>query len=401
MDVRNYLLTSLQQYRDPQRTFRDVDTALQMYGSLKPKMDTYTYDHGDTQLLLCLYGTTPITYRASPYNIPVAIWIPIEYPMSPPIFYVRPTSNMLVRPGMNVDVSGFCYHAYLSTWKEDVVNHNLAELIAIFQQVFGKEPPVYTKPPNTTSTPSPTSTPPITNARMPTINSPASNKISSPASLSYPSPVKNTVDGTAFYNLSQVFSNMGLSQPSYQNAASPPPRPSTGQPAPSQAPSPGDLTPLQQQVYRKLVDRMKEFKMSVSVDMDRLLEANKQLNSGEHQIAYEHQVLVDVKQRLQNNIEIVKQKNQELEKAVEDLNAIPDIEVDESLCGTTVVYNQLFDLVAEDNAVVDTIYYLSRALNSEVIDLATFMKLTRALSKDQFMKRALVQKIRDSVGYTV
>jgi UEV domain len=120
-----------------------------MYGSLKPKMDTYSkclchfvltavqnvtnversstlaYDHGDTQLLLCLYGTTPITYRASPYNIPVAIWIPVEYPMSPPIFYVRPTSNMLVRPGINVDVSGFCYHSYLSTWKEDVVVRSL------------------------------------------------------------------------------------------------------------------------------------------------------------------------------------------------------------------------------------------------------------------------------------
>ncbi|KAH8548993.1 UEV domain-containing protein [Umbelopsis sp. PMI_123] len=399
MDVRNYLHTSLQQYRDPQRTFRDVDTALQMYGSLKPKMDTYTYDHGDTQLLLCLYGTTPITYRASPYNIPVAIWIPIEYPMSPPIFYVRPTSNMLVRPGINVDVSGFCYHSYLSTWKEDVVNHNLAELIAIFQQVFGKEPPVYTKPPSN-STPSPNSTPPITNARMPSTNSPISNKIPSPPSHSYPSPTK-TGDGTAFYNLSQVFSNLGLSQNAYQNSASPPTRASPGQPIVAQAPSAGDLTPLQQQVYRKLVDRMKDFKINVSVEMDRLLEANRQLNIGENQIAYEHQVLMDVKQRLQNNIEVVKQKNKDLEKTVEELNDIPDIEVDESLCGTTVVYNQLFDLVAEDNAIVDTIYYLSRALNSEVIDLATFMKLTRALSKEQFMKRALVQKIRESVGFTV
>lgn len=38
---------------------------------------------------------------------------------------------------------------------------------------------------------------------------------------------------------------------------------------------------------------------------------------------------------------------------------------------------RLFDLVAEDNAIVDTIYYLSRALNSEVIDLATFMKVRK------------------------
>lgn len=181
MDVRSYLHTSLQQvprelplcvcycrdcthdhnsmsqYRDPSRTFRDVDTALQMYGSLKPKMDTYSkqlnilstsnvpvltlviaYDHGDTQLLLCLYGTTPITYRSSPYNIPVAIWIPNDYPLSPPIFYVKPTSNMLVRPGINVDVSGFCYHSYLATWKDDVmVGLTKSQELGKFSQVLG------------------------------------------------------------------------------------------------------------------------------------------------------------------------------------------------------------------------------------------------------------------------
>ncbi|KAG2175644.1 hypothetical protein INT43_001291, partial [Umbelopsis isabellina] len=204
--VKNGPLTDVcfSQYRDPTRTFRDVDTVLQMYGSLKPKMDTYTYDHGDTQLLLCLYGTTPITYRSSPYNIPVAMWIPTDYPTHPPIFYVKPTSNMLVRPGMHVDVSGLCYHPYLASWKEDVANHNLVELIAIFQQVFGKEPPVYTKP--STSNQSPTNTPPPTNARMP---SPIGNKTGTPpnANVSYPTSSSGS-EGTAFYNISQVFSSV-------------------------------------------------------------------------------------------------------------------------------------------------------------------------------------------------
>lgn len=35
----------------------------------------------------------------------------------------------------------------------------------------------------------------------------------------------------------------------------------------------------------------------------------------------------------------------------------------------------MFDLVADDNAIVDTIYYLGKALNSERIDLVTFMKV--------------------------
>lgn len=137
--------------------------------------------------------------------------------------------------------------------------------------------------------------------------------------------------------------NLGLKPAAYQNTAgSPPARRSPGQTMGQAAGggSPGDLTPLQQQVYRKLAERMKEFKMSVSVDMDRLLEANKQLNMGEQQVAYEQQLLVDVKQRLQNNIELVKNKTNDIDKTLEEVNALPDVVVDESLCGTTVVYNQ-------------------------------------------------------------
>lgn len=53
----------------------------------------------------------------------------------------------------------------------------------------------------------------------------------------------------------------------------------------------------------------------------------------------------------------------------------------------------MIDLVAEDNAIEDTLYHLSRALNSEAIDLDRFLKQTRFLAREQFMRRALAQKI--------
>ncbi|ORX61753.1 UEV-domain-containing protein, partial [Hesseltinella vesiculosa] len=147
MDFKSWLQTVLlQYYNDPDRTFRDVDAALQMHSnSLKPQVNTYTYNDGHSQLLLCLHGTLPITYRNSPYNIPVAFWIPTEYPQCAPIPYVQPTANMLVRASQYVDQSGLCYHPYRSQWKDDVNGHNLLELITIFQHVFSLEPPVYTK----------------------------------------------------------------------------------------------------------------------------------------------------------------------------------------------------------------------------------------------------------------
>lgn len=78
------------------------------------------YNDGRSEMLLCLYGTVPITYRSIPYNIPIAFYIPIEYPHEPPIPYVKPTVNMLVREGKHVDKSGLCYHPYRSSWTEDV-----------------------------------------------------------------------------------------------------------------------------------------------------------------------------------------------------------------------------------------------------------------------------------------
>ncbi|KAI9341330.1 UEV domain-containing protein [Pilaira anomala] len=152
MDIKSWLRTVLKHYQDPDRTFRDVDTVLQTYFSLKPKMDTYTSNDGHTQLLLCLHGTVPITYRSIPYNIPVAFWIPKEYPNASPIPYVKPTANMLIKEGRHVDKSGMCYHHYRSSWSNDQ-NHTFLELVAILQQVFAQEPPVYTKPTNMGSSP--------------------------------------------------------------------------------------------------------------------------------------------------------------------------------------------------------------------------------------------------------
>lgn len=75
------------------------------------------YDDGRTQLLLCLHNVIPISFRGASYNIPVAIWIPRDHPAHPPIVYVVPTSDMLVKAGKFVDVSGRCDLEYMQRWE--------------------------------------------------------------------------------------------------------------------------------------------------------------------------------------------------------------------------------------------------------------------------------------------
>ena len=85
------------------------------------------------------------------------IWIPISYPLHPPLCFVVPTFNMVIRPKhKHVDSNGQCYLPYLSHWRPELSHFiGLCEDLA---NVFSIDPPVYAKP----------STPP----ELPTIISP-------------------------------------------------------------------------------------------------------------------------------------------------------------------------------------------------------------------------------------
>jgi len=80
-----------------------------------------------------------------------------------------------------------------------------------------------------------------------------------------------------------------------------------------------------------------------------------------------------------------RQAIQQADSNVAELKRKGDPEVDELVCATSIVHNQLINLVADDNAIEDTIYHLHRALNTGRIDLERFLRLTRVLAEEQFM----------------
>lgn len=85
----------------------------------------------------------------------------------------------------------------------------------------------------------------------------------------------------------------------------------------------------------------------------------------------------------------------ETEKRVMDVEGRGEVEVDQVVCGISIVHNQLIDLVAEDNAIEDTIYHLARSLDTERIDLDRFLKQIRILAREQYQKRALIERIQN------
>ena len=89
----------------------------------------------------------------------------------------------------------------------------------------------------------------------------------------------------------------------------------------------------------------------------------------------------------------------EITESLRSLQAREDPDPDSMVLATSIVGNQLVDLVAEDNAIEDTLYHLGRALNAERIDLEKFLKQTRMLAREQFIKRALAMKISEGMGW--
>lgn len=80
------------------------------------------------------------------------MWLPERYPTQPPLVYVTPTSNMIVKIGHSfVDPSGLVRSPYLNRW---MPNSDLSSTCQEMAMLFGAEPPLYTKPPGYVAPPS-------------------------------------------------------------------------------------------------------------------------------------------------------------------------------------------------------------------------------------------------------
>lgn len=172
--------------------------------------------------------------------------------------------------------------------------------------------------------------------------------------------------------------------------------PAAQAPAPPRPPNP-ELARLHEQVHAKLASELASLTQAMALDGERLRAHQNDLLAGEPAIRDEMARLEAVRDVCLSVSARVKAVVADAERNVAELKRKGDPDVDELVCATTIVHNQLINLVAEDNAIEDTIYHLHRALNAGRIDLERFLRTTRSLAEEQFMKRALTEKILTGV----
>ncbi|GFZ43579.1 hypothetical protein JCM24511_01299 [Saitozyma sp. JCM 24511] len=169
-------------------------------------------------------------------------------------------------------------------------------------------------------------------------------------------------------------------------------------PLPPSKPPPPSLLHLHSILLPHLTASLPPLLQSLQNSRTHLVERREDLGSGEPAIRDEMARLEAVKKvcdSVGRKMEDVVHKGQE---RVADLDERGEVSVDEVVCGISIVHNQLIDLVAEDNAIEDTIYHICRALDAERIDLDRFLKSIRSLAREQYMKRALIERILQGMG---
>ncbi len=93
--------------------------------------------------------------QGAKYNIPIVMWLVDRYPYSAPLVYVVPTANMVIKPGTFVHPGGQVSTPLLTSWLYP--SSNLVDVVLEMSQVFGNDPPLYSKPPGYTPPSQPSS----------------------------------------------------------------------------------------------------------------------------------------------------------------------------------------------------------------------------------------------------
>ncbi|KAK7073913.1 hypothetical protein SK128_026677 [Halocaridina rubra] len=411
-------------YQNGDKTKRDVMTALHNYRGLSPKLDKFVFNDGSDRELLNLDGTIPVRYKGAVYNIPVCIWLLDNHPLSSPMVYVKPTPDMLIKASRHVDQNGKVYLPYLHEWNPN--SSDLPGLIQIMIMTFSEMPPVYSKPKNaqpTTGAPYPTPYPSTNPGYLPMTGTgsslpyPTTNPVGTSGYPPYPAQPGYPPSSTP-YPVYPPTSTTGY-PPSQPGPPSYPPPYTPGVTYPPYPPTTSNLTTqstetsgattaatgtiteehiraslvsaVSDRVRAKLRDSYGGAQAEVSV----LRQQQADLNQGKIKVEGLISKLEQEQGELDKSIRILREREAEIKSVMSRLSSATEpLDVDEAVTTTAPLYKQLLNAYAEDQATQDAIYYLGEALRRDVIDLDTFLKHVRSLSRKQFQLRATMIKCR-------
>ncbi|XP_020113365.1 protein ELC-like [Ananas comosus] len=336
------------------------------FPSLHPKSALFTHNDGRAATLLQAEGTVPIVYSGVVYNIPAVIWLPEPYPRSPPLVFLSPTRDMVIKPHHpHVDRSGLVHVPYLRSWV--FPSSNLVDLVRSLSHLFGLDPPLYTRQsPSSHSNPSPSPNP-----------NPNPNPNASPS----PSASSRIYPSSSPYGSGGRFPHS---------------------PAPSRPPAEDPAEVFRRNAISKIVDRahadMAGMRRTREAEMEGLFSTQAELRRRAGELSRGLGEMGEEKEGLEQQLQLVLMNTDVMEGWVRD-NEVGrrrrrDVDVDDAFELADALSRQMLDCTAADLAAEDTIYALDKAVQEGSIPFEGYIKSVRALAREQFFHRALAARVR-------
>lgn len=427
------------QYKYKDLAKRDIQAALGYFKELNLVLDKYVYPNGQAKDLVTLSGTIPVHYKNSRYNIPVQLFLSDTHPYTPPLSYVRPTAEMSVNVSEAVDSNGRVNLPCLREWSYP--QSDIYVLLNLMTMKFSEQSPVFAKrqsqPPPSSNQPYPNSRPAYpsynnspypssNNTPYPSANNtpypssnntpypssnnnpyPSANNTPYPSSGAYPSATNTPYPNNPYYPMPHVNSQQPQQNLSYLKSGS--------------GTNIGNIRPASSQQLNKQYSedtiKPEHYKLSIisaitdkanqryfelasikQAEIDSLRRVRTDLEESQSNL---NNVITEVESEVlnMNNLTIeLRNKTCQLNESVNQMQHRDSANIEDAVVTPAPLYRQLMQLFAEELAIQDFIFYLSEGLQNRTVNLDSFLKQVRFLSRKQFMLRATMQKAREKAA---
>ena len=398
-------------YRDPARVNRDAATLLQSsIGShLRPIATMYADERtGDTNTVLDLQGTVAIHYRGQTYQLLMDIYIIGQYPIQPPVCYVRLVPHMYIKENHRHVQSdtGRVFIPYLSEWNS--TTHNLIELIVAISSIFSNDPPVFSRPPpppppsqQQPQQPPPPPPPPPLQATLNPYH-PNTSAVPITSGTTYNSAPSS---GNSNWRRQQEQLEAALFREAQEaNQAVEAVRKSeqeeTERQKAMQVYEATQIQHLKNTLNAKIQTFCREQRTNIQQHVMDDYSDSAALNDGtaiQRQIQ-EYQTLQNT---LQHHLTVVDQATNEIQSWLQQQQPQPPLQhsepkksIDEIVTTANTIQDRMIEYEAENQTISDTLYFLDKALYEQTISMDVHLKHVRTLAKQQFYARAHFMKLQ-------
>jgi ESCRT-I complex subunit TSG101 len=372
-------------YRDPQRIDRDVSSLVNsgLGKYLSPIVDNLVANDGSVSSVLCLRGTISFLFRGAEYQQLIDIYLPTSYPTRPPSVFVRLATPLMYfkENHPHVGRDGQVYLPYLHEW--NMMSHNLTDLIITLSSIFSAEPPVFSRPAPKPVVVTPNTRDYLNNYQRITSEQEAIYRVQEQIALE-----ESRLEAEA---LAEVKRHQEEEELRVKREIQ----------AEAQRERQRYLD-----VKGKVEQKIHDYLSNLSQDTLRLIVEHRSDNTTlqqrrkhfdaeqswwkttESTLEEQHQIVEAATEMLSRRLQ--EWKEEEDTKSATELPSVDDL-----VQPVSSIDRQLLDATAENASYSDALYFLDLALHHRKISLSVHLKEVRALAKQQFFARALLNKIQE------